>query len=117
MAYVEPQHNAAEPTSATRGVLMVDQGKEAGLGARDPRAGTASDRLSDAQHSNADDSTRYTAASGVDRAASRGSLSDHTRNRIAAQLRAMYDTIAQQPVPDRFAELIAKLDSGDSKKA
>ncbi|MGH1569920.1 NepR family anti-sigma factor [Methylobacterium sp. P31] len=117
MAYVEPQHNAAGPTSATRGVLMVDQGKEPGLRARDPRTGTASDRLSPAQDSNADDSTRTTASPETVGAASRSGLSDHTRNRLAAQLRAMYDTIAQQPVPDRFAELIAKLDSGDGKKA
>ncbi|MGT2486790.1 NepR family anti-sigma factor [Methylobacterium oryzae CBMB20] len=27
----------------------------------------------------------------------------------------MYDTVTQQPVPDRFAELIAKLDSADHK--
>jgi hypothetical protein len=44
-------------------------------------------------------------------------LSDHTRNRLAAQLRAMYDTVALQPVPDRFAELIAKLDGGEREKA
>ena len=42
---------------------------------------------------------------------------DHTRTRLAAQLRTMYDSITQQPVPDRFAELIAKLDSGDREKA
>ncbi|MCJ2089081.1 hypothetical protein MKK88_24295 [Methylobacterium sp. E-005] len=32
------------------------------------------------------------------------------------QLRAMYDTVTQQPVPDRFAELIAKLDSNERGK-
>ncbi|MCJ2059301.1 hypothetical protein MKL09_22540 [Methylobacterium sp. J-048] len=53
----------------------------------------------------------------ADTPVARGGLSDHTRNRLAAQLRAMYDTVAQQPVPDRFAELIAKLDSGDREKA
>ncbi|MGU3284514.1 NepR family anti-sigma factor [Methylobacterium mesophilicum] len=46
-----------------------------------------------------------------------GGLSDQTRNRIAVQLRAMYDTVALQPVPDRFAELIAKLDGGEREKA
>lgn len=29
------------------------------------------------------------------------------------QLRSMYDTVASQPVPDRFAELIARLDTAD----
>jgi hypothetical protein len=29
------------------------------------------------------------------------------------QLRSMYDTVANQPVPDRFAELIARLDSAE----
>ncbi|WP_331301777.1 NepR family anti-sigma factor [Methylobacterium oryzae] len=114
MAYVEPQHNAAGPTSATRGVLMVDQGKEAGLRARDPHAETASDRSSEAENSSVGAS-----ASGqhdqAGRARSRNGLSDQTRNRIASQLRAMYDTVTQQPVPDRFAELIAKLDSADHK--
>ncbi len=38
-------------------------------------------------------------------------LSDHTQQRIGLHLRAMYDTIVQQPVPDRFRDLIAKLDA------
>ena len=38
-------------------------------------------------------------------------LSDHTQKRIGLHLRAMYDTIVQQPVPDRFRDLIAKLDA------
>jgi hypothetical protein len=115
MAYVEPQHNAAGPTSATRGVLMVDQGKEPGLRARQSRAGTASGRFSDGQDSSADQTLGH-APSEAGQAASRTGLSDHTRNRLAAQLRAMYDGITQQPVPDRFADLIAKLDSGDHDK-
>jgi len=40
-------------------------------------------------------------------------LSPQTRDRIAVQLRSMYDTVASQPVPDRFAELIARLDTAD----
>ncbi|MDN3569488.1 NepR family anti-sigma factor [Methylobacterium longum] len=112
MAYVEPQHNAAKPTSALRGVSMVDQGKDAALRARDPRSGTASDHRSEIRNSNVDE-TRPSSA----RNATRSSLTDHTRNRLAAQLRTMYDSITQQPVPDRFADLIAKLDSGDGGKA
>ncbi len=41
------------------------------------------------------------------------SLSPQTRDRIATQLRSMYDSVASQPVPDRFADLIARLDSAD----
>ncbi len=40
-------------------------------------------------------------------------LTTQSRDRIATQLRAMYDTVASQPVPDRFAELIAKLDAAE----
>ena len=41
------------------------------------------------------------------------SMTPQIRDRIALQLRSMYDSVANQPVPDRFAELIARLDSGD----
>lgn len=94
---------------------MVGQGKEPGLRARQSRAGTASGRFSDGQDSGADQTIEHAPAE-VGQAASRTGLSDHTRNRLAAQLRAMYDSITQQPVPDRFADLIAKLDSGDRDK-
>ena len=92
---------------------MVDQGKEAGLGASRTHASTASDHLSHGQDSNAEQ-TELPPAMG--RSAQRGGLSEQTRNRLATQLRAMYDTVTQQPVPDRFAELIAKLDSADRGK-
>ncbi len=95
---------------------MVDQGKEPGLRARQSRAGTASGRFSDGQDSSADKAIEHALAE-TGQAAPRTGLSDHTRNRLAAQLRAMYDSITQQPVPDRFADLIAKLDSGDHDKA
>ncbi len=37
---------------------------------------------------------------------------------IGAKLRAMYDDLAQQPVPDRFTELLASLDRrGPEEKA
>ncbi|MCJ2092334.1 anti-sigma factor [Methylobacterium sp. J-072] len=90
---------------------MADQGKDADLRTGDPHAGTAADRLLPS------DEGRVAVPSTGDRPAARHGLSDHTRNRLAAQLRAMYDTVAQQPVPDRFAELIAKLDGGDREKA
>ncbi|MCJ2072994.1 anti-sigma factor [Methylobacterium sp. J-030] len=108
MAYVEPQHNVAGPSSATRGVWMVDQGKEAGLHVLGAHGSTASDHRTHDQ-----DGT----AGQPGRAASRGGLSEQTRNRLALQLRALYDTVTKQPVPDRFAELIAKLDSGERGKS
>ncbi|MCJ2051887.1 anti-sigma factor [Methylobacterium sp. J-070] len=89
---------------------MVDQGKEAGRRARYPHPGVASRRTSDANDSAGAEPQKPTASP-----PSRTGLSDQTRNRIAAQLRTMYDTITQQPVPDRFADLIAKLDSADRK--
>lgn len=48
--------------------------------------------------------------------ANRG-LSDHTQKRIGLHLRAMYDTIVQQPVPDRFRDLIAQLDASNGDDA
>ena len=90
---------------------MADQGKDAELRMGGSPAGTAADHET---HAATDASGG--AASAASREASRGGLSDHTRNRLAAQLRALYDTVAQQPVPDRFAELIAKLDDADRGK-
>ena len=114
MAYVEPQYNAAQRTSAIRGVWMADQGKDAAPNAGDPYTGTAPEPTapSEARQSGA---SRGIATSAGARSDGSG-LSDQTRNRIAAQLRAMYDTVALQPVPDRFAELIAMLDGGEREK-
>ncbi|MCJ2136774.1 anti-sigma factor [Methylobacterium sp. J-026] len=89
---------------------MVDQGKDAGLRAREAPVSTASDHQT---HAQAERRPRTPAG----RAAPRNGLSEHTRNRLAVQLREMYDTVTEQPVPDRFAELIAKLDSAERGKA
>ncbi|KQT17197.1 hypothetical protein ASG40_17585 [Methylobacterium sp. Leaf399] len=43
-----------------------------------------------------------------------GQLSDHTQRRIGLHLRTMYDAVVQQPVPDRFRDLIAKLEAGET---
>jgi hypothetical protein len=43
------------------------------------------------------------------------SLSDLTQKRIGMHLRAMYDTIVQQPVPDRFRDLIARMDDASGQ--
>ncbi|MCJ2066542.1 anti-sigma factor [Methylobacterium sp. J-088] len=89
---------------------MADEGKEAGLRVPEVHGSTASTHDAPGQ----DRSTGQTA--GASQAQPRGGLSEQTRNRLATQLRAMYDTMTQQPVPDRFAELIAKLDSGEHGK-
>ena len=39
-----------------------------------------------------------------------GGLNAEMQSRIGHQLRAMYDDVVRQGVPDRFAELIRKLD-------
>ena len=39
-----------------------------------------------------------------------GSLNAEIQSRIGHQLRAMYDDIVRQGVPERFADLIRKLD-------
>ena len=42
--------------------------------------------------------------------AKQGGLNAEIQSRIGHQLRAMYDDVVRQGVPDRFAELIRKLD-------
>lgn len=42
-----------------------------------------------------------------------GALSDHTQKRLGLHLRTMYDSVVQQPVPDRFRDLIAQLEAGE----
>ena len=39
-----------------------------------------------------------------------GGLNSEIQSRIGHQLRAMYDDVVRQGVPDRFADLIRKLD-------
>jgi anti-sigma factor NepR-like protein len=42
-----------------------------------------------------------------------GGLNAEIQSRIGHQLRAMYDDVVRQGVPDRFADLIRKLDEPD----
>jgi hypothetical protein len=42
--------------------------------------------------------------------AKQGGLNAEIQSRIGHQLRAMYDDVVRQGVPDRFADLIRKLD-------
>ena len=46
-----------------------------------------------------------------------GGLNAEIQSRIGHQLRAMYDDVVRQGVPDRFAELIRKLDGLDGPEA
>ena len=43
-----------------------------------------------------------------------GRLNAEIQSRIGHQLRAMYDDVVRQGVPDRFAELIRKLDGPEA---
>ena len=45
---------------------------------------------------------------------SQGGLNAEIQSRIGHQLRAMYDDVVRQGVPDRFAELIRKLDGPEA---
>jgi hypothetical protein len=44
-----------------------------------------------------------------------GGLNAEIQSRIGHQLRAMYDDVVRQGVPDRFAELIRKLDAPEAQ--
>ena len=54
-------------------------------------------------------------ASLEDKLTSDTKLDRTTQTRIGDQLRAMYDDLMQQPVPDRFAQLLAQLEQGDDE--
>ena len=78
---------------------MKDEAKAGDLRSEDAPAG------GDARPA-ATDPNRQPAPSGT-------TLDDFTRTRIGTHLRAMYDQMVQQPVPDRFRDLIARLDAGE----
>jgi hypothetical protein len=44
------------------------------------------------------------------------SLQPQVQDHIGRQLRAMYDTVLNQPVPDRFRELMERLDQKEGKE-
>jgi hypothetical protein len=46
-----------------------------------------------------------------------GGLNPEIQSRIGHQLRAMYDDVVRQGVPDRFADLIRKLDTPEGAKS
>ena len=47
--------------------------------------------------------------------AKHGKLSRDVQARLGQQLRAMYDDVVNQGVPDRFSELLDRLDANGSK--
>lgn len=47
----------------------------------------------------------------------KGGLNAEIQARIGHQLRAMYDDVVRQGVPDRFADLIKKLDEAPQARA
>ena len=49
--------------------------------------------------------------------ASEPQLDKTSQKRIGDQLRAMYDELMQQPVPDRFKDLLEKLEKSSAEKA
>jgi hypothetical protein len=50
-----------------------------------------------------------------DKLATDAKLDGGSQKRIGDQLRAMYDELMQQPVPDRFKELLDQLDKNQDK--
>ena len=46
----------------------------------------------------------------------RGRLGRDVQNKIGQQLRAMYDDVLNQGVPDRFAELVNRIDGNDKDR-
>lgn len=56
--------------------------------------------------------------SGISRSTRRdasGALDKETQTKIGQQLRAMYDEVVRQGVPDRFADLLKELDRRDEE--
>lgn len=52
-----------------------------------------------------------------DKLAAEPSLDKMSQKRIGDQLRAMYDELVQQPVPDRFKDLLDQLEKSRQEKA
>jgi hypothetical protein len=46
-----------------------------------------------------------------------GSLDKETQTKIGQQLRAMYDDVVRQGVPDRFADLLKRLERSEDEES
>ena len=91
MTYVKPQNNRGDAARRHQGDHSMNENGKAG----GPSTRSRSQSVHETDHGQG--------------------LSHHTQKRIGVHLRAMYDTIVQQPVPDRFRDLIAKLESADHR--
>ena len=92
---------------------MAGDGEDAHLGVRDARSivvDSPGKPLPDAGVTNPSAQEKRSMAGRV-------AMSELTRNRLAVQLQAMYRAVAQQPVPERFADLIAQLDARERDKS
>ncbi|MDR7037454.1 MULTISPECIES: NepR family anti-sigma factor [Methylobacterium] len=101
MTYVKPQNNRGGAALRRQGDLWMND--DGGAGDRPERGGGEK-----ARGGSASDSRRQDSGAG---------LSEQTQRRIGNHLRAMYDAVIQQPVPDRFRDLIARLDASEPDKA
>lgn len=45
-----------------------------------------------------------------------GALDKETQSKIGQQLRAMYDDVVRQGVPDRFSDLLKRLEEGEGAR-
>lgn len=90
MTYVKPQNNRGDATTWHQGDNRMDEDETGRISLGETRSRQEREpKLQDPETH---------------------SLSDLTQKRIGMHLRAMYDTIVQQPVPDRFRDLIARMD-------
>lgn len=46
-----------------------------------------------------------------------GALDKETQSKIGQQLRAMYDDVVRQGVPDRFSELLKRLERSEDEES
>lgn len=90
MTYVKPQNNRGDATTWHQGDNRMDDDETGRISREERRSEPKREPKPEGPESH--------------------SLSDLTQRRIGMHLRAMYDTIVQQPVPDRFRDLIARMD-------
>jgi hypothetical protein len=69
--------------------------------------------LKELTHGDSMDSTMKDPKPLPSKPAPKSGLNAEIQARIGHQLRAMYDDVVKQGVPDRFADLIRKLDAGE----
>jgi len=55
-------------------------------------------------------------ADSPDRKAAKGRVDPKFQAEIGKQLRALYDEVVKEPIPDRFVELLDRLDSSSEEK-